>query len=71
MRTSFQYKKLTVAGHPNADEQGHVLEHILIAERAIGRHLPRTAVVHHVDENTRNKTVCRDCQRKRWNRRTA
>lgn len=28
------------------------LEHIVIAERAIGRRLPAGAVVHHVDEDT-------------------
>ena len=29
-------------------------EHSLIAERALGKPLPRGAVVHHVDENPRN-----------------
>ncbi len=33
---------------------GYVAEHILIAERALGKPLPSKAVVHHVDENPSN-----------------
>lgn len=29
-------------------------EHVLVAERALGKRLPRGAVVHHVDENPNN-----------------
>lgn len=29
-------------------------EHVLVAERAIGKRLPAGAIVHHVDENPRN-----------------
>lgn len=42
-----------------------VREHVLVAERALGRALPQGAVVHHVDENKSNNTpsnlvVCED-----------
>ena len=40
--------------HPRANNRGYVLEHILIAERALGRPLPNDSVVHHVDENSLN-----------------
>lgn len=33
---------------------GMTTEHVLVAERALGRRLPTGAVVHHVDENPRN-----------------
>ena len=33
--------------HPNADKRGYVFEHVLIAEKALGKFLPVGAVVHH------------------------
>lgn len=44
---------------------GHRLEHILIAEKALGKSLPKGAEVHHVDGNGRNNApenlvVCPD-----------
>ena len=44
------YRTLLIPEHYRADSSGYVLEHILIAERALGRSLPAKAVVHHVDE---------------------
>lgn len=38
-------------GHPQADQWGYVYEHILVAERALGRSLPLGAQVHHVNDN--------------------
>jgi hypothetical protein len=40
--------------HPRANRYGFVLEHILVAERALGKPLPLGAVIHHVDEKTDN-----------------
>lgn len=51
--------------HPRANRHGYVLEHILIAERALGHYLPGGAAVHHVDGNKSNNThanlvICQD-----------
>lgn len=59
------YRKRTVHGHANADTQGHVLEHILVAEAALGKSLPTGAHVHHVDGNglnnaPKNLVICQD-----------
>ena len=39
--------------HPRAN-QGYILEHVAMAEAALGRYLPSGAEVHHVDENKSN-----------------
>jgi HNH endonuclease len=51
--------------HPKASSSGCVYEHIIVAERALGRHLPPSAQVHHVDGNPRNNVpsnlvICQD-----------
>lgn len=52
--------------HPRANAHtGYVLQHVLVAERAIGRPLPAGAVVHHVDGDGSNNepanlVVCQD-----------
>src|SRR6266853_713068 len=40
--------------HARADVQGYVCEHILVAEKALGKSLPHDAEVHHIDENRAN-----------------
>lgn len=54
-----------VPDHPKASASGCVYEHVLIAERALGRYLPEGAEVHHADENKRNNAnrnlvICQD-----------
>jgi len=52
-------------GHPRANRDGYVSEHVLIAESAIGRHLETTHPIHHFDKNPANNAnanlvVCED-----------
>lgn len=35
--------------HPNSTKDGYIMEHILVAECLLGRHLNREEVVHHKD----------------------
>lgn len=44
------YKKVKAPeGHPNKDKDGYVREHILIAEKQLGRYLEKDEVVHHIN----------------------
>lgn len=50
--------------HPRA-RSGYVYEHVVIVERAMGKPLPKSAEVHHVDEDKGNNAhgnlvVCQD-----------
>lgn len=59
------YVKALAPDHPRADQQGYVLEHILIAERALGKPLSLGTPVHHFngdgrDNRNRNLVVCQD-----------
>lgn len=54
-----------VPGHPRANSRGYVREHVLIAERALGRPVPLGVEVHHFNEdrgdNGRgNLVICED-----------
>jgi hypothetical protein len=51
--------------HPHATSGGYVKEHILIAEKVLGKHLPEGVVVHHVntitdDNRNSNLVICQD-----------
>ena len=46
------------AKHPRANKDGYVLEHILIAEKALGKFLPEKTVVHH--HSPTQLVVCQD-----------
>jgi len=51
--------------HPRANARGYVPEHILVAERSLGRHLRAPHEVHHVNERKddnrpENLVVCQD-----------
>lgn len=48
------YTSLYRPSHSRADTGGYVLEHLLVAEVALGRPIPRTAQVHHIDGNKLN-----------------
>lgn len=59
------YRLVQAPEHPRASSHGYVLEHVVIAERALGKPLPVGAQVHHVDENTLNNAntnlvICQD-----------
>lgn len=49
-RAGKNYAVRKATSHPRAGISGCVHEHILIAERALGKFLPPKAVVHHTDE---------------------
>lgn len=59
------YIRRLIGQHPRADVNGYVLEHVLIAEHALGRHLPDKVEVHHVNEHksenrNSNLVICED-----------
>jgi len=48
------YVRVLSKSHPRADASGYVSAHILVAEAALGKHLPRGSAIHHVNGNKRN-----------------
>ena len=38
-------------GHPKAKTTNHIAEHILVAEKTLGRYLDNTECVHHINHN--------------------
>lgn len=48
------YVLVLMRGHPRANHMGYVREHVLIAERVLGRPLERKHPVHHADEDKGN-----------------
>lgn len=43
------YRKVMSKGHPFADRDGYILEHRLVMEEHLGRHLESGEVVHHIN----------------------
>jgi len=63
--TSHGYRLILRKGHPRAQANGYVSEHIFIAEKVFGKPLPPKAVVHHVDGDCLNNSkdnlvICED-----------
>lgn len=50
------YAKIKAHGHGRAHINSYVYEHIFEVERTLGRPLPRSSVVHHVDDNKSNNS---------------
>lgn len=62
-RTNLGYRRLWAKNHPYNNGQRLMFEHVMLAERAIGKSLPKGAVVHHVngdrgDNSPENLVVC-------------
>lgn len=48
------YVQFCIPNHPRASSKGTVAEHVVVVERAMGKYLPSTVHVHHVDGNPQN-----------------
>lgn len=62
--TEHGYKMVLCKDHPRANSSGYVFEHILIAEKALGKRLPLKAKIHHhgrnKSKNSGNLIICED-----------
>ena len=50
-----RYNKQWTRGHPRGDV---IRTHVLVAEAALGKHLPPGAIVHHVNGDSRDNRNC-------------
>jgi len=63
--TKHGYVQVYARGNPSSNHRGYIFEHILIAERILGKRLPDGATVHHVNRNPAdnrpgNLVICQD-----------
>lgn len=63
--TNGHYTRIHSPGHPRAVGNNYVYEHVLVAERVLGKLLPAGAVIHHHDGDKHNNTpsnlvICQD-----------
>ena len=56
------YIQVLQHGHPRANPKGYVYEHILVAEKALGKPLPPGAVIHHhgAKDDQTQIVICED-----------
>jgi hypothetical protein len=59
------YILVHMPSHPNAGSYGYVFEHVLMAEKSLGKYLPKDAIVHHINEtrddnSPKNLVICQD-----------
>jgi len=52
--SSHGYALIRIPCHPRAMKNGYVYEHILVAEKILGRSLKKGEIIHHIDENRQN-----------------
>ncbi len=51
------YIKVRFPKHPRSDSGGYVLEHILVAEQALGEYIPKGHVIHHINGNRSDNRI--------------
>lgn len=51
------YIKVYCPDHPHHTKDGYVMEHILVMEKAIGRHLKPDEVVHHINKDRKDNRI--------------
>lgn len=60
-RTKKGYIQIKAPGHPRADFDGYVMEHIAVFENATGIRVTPELVVHHLDGNKENNDISNLC----------
>jgi len=60
--TFYGYKIISMPNHPRRNKANHVMEHVLIAEKALGKFLPRKTEIHHFPsiKDFTHLVICQD-----------